>query len=129
MTSIDFTKVVEFSNGVRILNCTPHNILFLDGDAEVSVDKCGATLLARPVETPAEERGRAQLVKTVFETSSQGLEELEAIEREAPGVLLVGSIVSAQAYPGRVVGMIPAAGFERAAPADKRYSSVKYTVF
>lgn len=127
---IDFNTVVTFSNGVQVLNCTPHSIMFLDGDVEVLVEKSGATLLAKPVETPVGERGGAQLVRTVFETSPQGLAELEEIETTLEAtVLVVGSIVSAQAYSGRVVGMIPAAGFERAAPPDKRYSTEKFTTF
>jgi hypothetical protein len=65
----------------------------------------------------------------VFEQSPEGLAELEQIETSLPDVLIVGSLVSAQAYPGRVVGMTPAPGFERVPPDQKRMSIVKFNVF
>jgi len=82
-----------------------------------------------PAETPAGNFGAAQLVKTVFQTSPQGEEELSQIEIEASGVLVLGSIISAQAYAGRVVGMISAPGFERMPPAEKRFTTEKFTTF
>ena len=42
---------------------------------------------------------------------------------------IVGSIIAAQAYPGDVVGMTPAPGYERVAPNEKRMSLDKFTVF
>lgn len=125
----DFSKKVVFSNGVELLNCTPHPVAFLEGDQLVTAQSCGATLLAKAVETPAGTFGAARLVKTVFETSPQGEAELMEIDREAPGVLVLGSIISAQAYAGRVVAMISAPGFERMAPADKRFTTEKFTTF
>ncbi|GIW69420.1 MAG: hypothetical protein KatS3mg101_0167 [Patescibacteria group bacterium] len=79
--AIDFSRIVRFSNGVRLINCTPHPVVFLDGDKLVEAQPCGATLLAVAVETPAGNFGAAQLVKTVFQTSPQGEEELAQIER------------------------------------------------
>lgn len=130
---IDFTRLTRFSNGVQVLNCTPHPISFIDGEKTVLVEPCGAHLNALPVETsvvhPTLGEGFAQLVKTTFSTRPEGLAELAEIEAQAPGVLPVGSLVSAQAYPGRVVAMIPAPGFERVAPAEKRMSTLKFTVY
>lgn len=130
---INFTKLTVFSNGVRVLNCTPHPIAFLDGENVVVVEPCGARLNALPVETSVVHTtlggGFAQLVKTTFDARPEGLAELAEIEAKAPGVLPVGSLVSAQAYPGRVVAMTPAPGFERVAPAEKRMSTLKFTVY
>lgn len=126
---VDFTKVAKFSNGVYLVNCTPHQVVFLDGENEVTVLPCGVTLLAKAVETPAGSLGNAQLVKTAFETSLQGEAELEAIEKGLPGVLILGSVISAQAYPGRVVAMISAPGFERMPPNEKRFTPEKFTIF
>lgn len=41
----------------------------------------------------------------------------------------VGSIIAAQAYPGQVVAMTPAPGFERVPPAEKLMSCEKFTTF
>jgi len=126
---IDFSKKVKFSNAVELLNCTPHPVVFLDGERLVTAQPCGATLLAKAVETLAGNFGAAALVKTVFETTAQGEAELAEIAVEAPGVLVLGSIISAQAYAGRVVAMVSAPGFERMPPPEKRYSTEKFTIF
>ena len=125
----DFSKVGKFSNGVEVLNCTPHIITFRDGEAEIVVEPCGALVMAKALETPAGTHGAAALVKTVFQTTPQGEAELVEIECMAAGVLAVGSIISAQAYPGRVVGMTSAPGFERVPPDQKRMSTQKFTIF
>ena len=129
MTAIDFSKIVEFSNGVRLINCTPHPVAFLDGENLVIAEPSGATLLAKAVETPAGDFGTAKLVKAAFQTSPQGEEELDQIEKEASGVLVLGSIISAQAYAGRVMAMVSAPGFERMPPAEKRFTIEKFTTF
>ena len=56
-------------------------------------------------------------------------EALTKIERENPGAVIVGSIIAAQAFPGRVLAMIPVPGFERVPPAEKRMRDDKFTTF
>lgn len=41
--------------------------------------------------------------------------------------IIIGSIVAAQAYPGKVYGMCPVPGYERVAPADKLMRVDKFT--
>lgn len=128
---IDFSKKVLFNNGVVALNCTPHGIKFVDDGKEVLVEPCGATLKANACET--EVSGApvgAQFVKAVFEPSPEGLAELAEIETTAPaGVVVLASIISAQAYPGRAMGMVPTPETVRSAPADKRYRTDRFTTF
>ena len=125
---IDFSTV-RFSNNVRVLNATPHPISFLDGNELVIVQPSGATLKAAPQEEIVDSYGQADLVKTIFAPSPEGEEELKTIQRGAPNCLVIGSIISAQAYPGRVVAMTPAPGHERVPPAEKRMSIWKFTIF
>lgn len=129
MASIDISVITSFSNGVAVLNCTPHPISFLDGEEVVVAPPSGATLKAASGEEPVGQHGAAQLVKTLFMASPEGEAELAVIEEHARGVLVVGSIISAQAYPGRVVAMVPAPGFERVPPAEKRMAIDKFTIF
>ena len=118
-------------DGVQIVNATPHEIRFQAANGEVvTVEKCGKTLAARPVETALEYRRRnVDLVKTVFRASEAGEAELEALEAKFPNAVIVGSIISAQAFPGRVYSLVPVPGTERAAPADKIYLPTKFNVF
>lgn len=130
-STIDFSKRVILWGGTGVLNCTPHELVFLGAEgAEVRVEKCGATLPATPKEAPVSTQDGATLVATVFEASEQGLAELTEIEAAVPkGTLIVGSIISAQAYPGRVVSPISAKGFERVPPLEKKMDPNKFTTF
>lgn len=127
---IDFDSIVALPSGVRVINCTPHSLIFKIGETSIVVAlPCGAKLMANTLVGSAGTRFGAQLVKTEFVNSLEGLDELAEIERRAPGVLVIGSIISAQAYPGRVVGVIATPGYERVPPAEKRVRPDKFTVF
>jgi hypothetical protein len=118
-------------NGHQYINTTPHEIMFRDeatGD-EFTVPKCGALINAKPVEVPAEGTNNIELVRTIWETDETSLVELEVIEHLLPGAIVIGSIIAAQAYPGRVLAMTPCQGFERVAPAEKRMNPRKFTTF
>lgn len=113
-----------------ILNCTPHSIMFVSSaGTEYEVEPSGYVLRATPVETVAYEDGTNTFVKTIFVPSDEGIEELEEIAEKYPYHIVVGSIISAQAFPGRVVGMIPTIETARSAPADKRYYDNKFNIF
>ena len=126
---MDKSEFHTFSSGLRIANCTPHTVRFADGDQVVTVEPCGATLLATPSEKIAGSCATppVTLVRTVFTPSSEGYDEL--LEIEAANVFAVGSIISAQAYPGRVWSLVPVEGFERKPPAEKLYRSDKFNIF
>ena len=114
-------------NNVTIFNATPHPIRFWkegwDEPVEVETD---VLINAKPVETLVKTENNVQFVKTNFVGDDAG----KAVIGDVPqGVLIVGSIIAAQAYPGQVVAMTPAPGFERVAPAEKRMNPDKFTVF
>lgn len=120
--------ITTFSNGVQIINCTPHEIRFLDGEDIVTVEASGYKINATPQEQVVAETP-CLLVKTVFVPSDEGRAELMDIKIKYPKALIVGSIISAQAYPGQVVGMTPAAGYERVPPSEKIMATDKFSIF
>jgi len=69
------------------------------------------------------------MVKTTFTSSKEDEEKLSQIENSYPEVLPIGSIIAAQAFPGRVFAMVPAPRFERVLPQQKRMSCEKFTTF
>jgi len=113
--------------GLRIINTTPHAINFLSEKTgkEYQVEPCGFVLNATPEEQVVQETP-VTLVKTVFKPSQEGLDFLETLPED---IIVIGSIIAAQAYPGRVFAMTPAKGFERVPPAEKRMNLFKYTIF
>lgn len=129
-------------NGLKIFNATPHVIRFWckewDGPVEVETDTIVSAAVIEssypPVGTGSAQTyslrvaGKASFVCTGYVPTDGGA----AIVRDAYQAgadLVVGSIIAAQAYPGVVVAMTPAPGYERVPPAEKRMSPDKFTVY
>lgn len=114
-------------NGITVFNATPHAIRFWRDDWSESLEiETDVLINAKPVETLVKTENNVQFVKTDFVGDDTGKAVIEAVPQ---GVLIVGSIIAAQAYPGKVVAMTPAPGYERVAPAEKRMNPDKFTVF
>lgn len=115
----------------KIINTTPHSITMQDENGNVyEVEPCGVLVNARPVEEPAGTHpSGAELVRTSFVADAASEEALSKLEQENPGAVIIGSIIAAQAFPERVFGMVPAPGFERVPPAEKRMRDDKFTTF
>lgn len=122
-------NTVTLPNGLEIANVTPHAITFWTPEwgEPIEVPPSGKVINARANEVHAkhllvfneqEEIGKrfvqvGELVRTEF-VAHDDAEEILAY-CESIGALVVGSIIAAQAYPGRVVAMTPAPGYERVA--------------
>lgn len=126
---VDFSKIVELPSGVRVINCTPHVVIFIHDGRGIYAEPSGAKLSTNPVERVVVKKGGADIVGTVFEPSEDGLGEIAVIEEADPKLLIVGPIISAQAYTGKVYGMTSAPGFERVAVDQKRMNPSKFTVY
>jgi len=117
-----------FTNSVQIVNTTPHEITFQDGEQIVQVPNCGTIINAKVIETIITP-GIPTFVKTEFVGDISGESAITEIKNHFPNCIIVGSIIAAQAYPGKVVTMTPMPGFERVAPAEKRMNPAKFTIF
>lgn len=95
-----------------------------------TIQPCGIIINARPVEEHIETHpSGAELVRTKFEPDPESEEALIKLEKENPYAIIVGSVIAAQAFPGRVFAMVPVPGFERVPPAEKRMRDDKFTSF
>lgn len=125
---------------VVIYNTTPHTINFKDGETEFSVgtsvkpgDRTGEMVVnAKSIST--EVTPGSGLFRTEFRKDETGVNILEEIEvfhnSHYPGkkMRVVGSMIAMNAYPGQIVGMRPAPGFERVPPAEKRMNPREFNV-
>ena len=129
--------LVPVKSGVVLLNATPHPLNFVDVDGtEVLVptsvpdgEKTGPFVInAKPVEEPVDDR----FVRITFQPDPHGLEILDAIDAFARAtgqkIVVIGSMIAVNAFPGRVAGMVPAPGFERVPPAQKKMRTDKFTI-
>lgn len=73
--------------------------------------------------------GGAELVFTRFDVSANAEGRLLRIEKQNPGAIIVGSTAAAQAFPGRVLAMVPVEGFEKVPPSEKRMRDDKFITF
>jgi hypothetical protein len=116
-------------NGVTVFNATPHVIRFWREDWQEPVEvEPDATVSAKPVETEVRNINGVSFVKTVFEPVFDKAYAVAVVANDN-GAIVVGSIIAAQAFPGVVVAMTPAPGFERVPPDQKRMNPDKFTVF
>lgn len=143
---------------IKIINTTPHAISFIDseGNFHSFPSNPGNVVTAKAVETEVGCHGRSSgcsgcphffhgedgaqfpvcasqdkvtLVKVAFSASPEAEAILARLEAENPGAVIVGSIIAAQAFPGRVLAMVPAVGFERVPPDQKRMRMDRFTTF
>ena len=124
---------MQLVNGIRIFNATPHPITFQVNNALVVVEP-DEVINASIVESPFVEYSRGpayrgiEFVTPRFCATEEGIDIINNARRNGAD-LIVGSIIAAQAYPQQVVAMVPAIGFERVPPAEKRMRADKFTVY
>ena len=87
---------MELSNGVRVINCTPHELIFEDRTVAYP---SGYLLQAKMQER--------RVLEFIYEIevlpTEEGKKELQEIEQKyGKDVFILGSAISAQAYPGKV---------------------------
>ncbi len=117
---------------IKIINTTPHAVTMvtLETGEVYSVPPCGTLINAKPVEiTGYGKRCGATLVSVRFVADEANTAMLEKLEQENPNAIIIGSMIAAQAFPGRVLAMIAAPGFERVPPDQKRVRDDRFTIF
>lgn len=103
------------------INTTPHSVNCFDSKENlVILPPCGTLVNARSVQEVVGSIDGVSLVKTRFEADTKADEFLAGLKSVASNAVVIGSIIAAQAYPGRVFGLCPVPGYERVAPSEKR---------
>ncbi len=117
-------------NGVLIYNATPHDITFYDDSWRYCVVvESDSIINAVPKEEIVKLENNITYVKTIFLADTEIEDKLSQIKISNSNVIIIGSIIAAQAYPKYVVSMIPHPDFIRVAPKDKRMLPNKFNTF
>lgn len=99
---------VTLPNGVTIMNVTPHDLIFQDDSwDDVVVAPSEFVISADTYDSVVKFHGEARLVYLEFRPRRENVEWIEDMKRRYPSILLVGSVVAAQAYPGDIVAPVP----------------------
>jgi len=114
-------KVVRLSNGVRVINCTPHQLKFEDG----TIAMPSGYLLQAQME---EKRVSDFVYEIRVLPTPEGEHELQEIEQKyGKDIFILGSAISAQAYPGKVKMVVLTKN--RAKVAEKICRIDKFSVY
>lgn len=124
-------EAICFSNGVCVVNTTPHPITMQDVTGEIVTVPTTVLINAETSEKAVDDL----LVTSVFSGTPEGNETIRNIENSyaekkcKDRLVIIGSIIAAQAYKGKVAGMCPVSGFERVAPSEKRMRCDRFIIF
>lgn len=116
-------------NGLLVFNATPHVIRFWHESWPEAVEVEPDELIdAGVIETLVRSERGIDLVHVDY-SPIDASRQVIARARAAGVDVIIGSIIAAQAYPGEVVAMTQAPGFERAQTSEKRMNPFKFVVF
>ena len=134
----DYSNIAyTFSNGITVVNTTPHPITFQSPEGEIvkvptSVMEGERTGYAVINAQSVEKEIAPHIVDTQFVPSDQArviINEIKsqfADQDKEGNLIIVGSMIAANTYP-EVKGMTPVPGYERVPPDQKRMSCEKFT--
>lgn len=97
---------------IRYINVTPHRIDFRDPctGEDFSINPSGILLNAFAVQVVTGMRGNIEYVTQKFLPTQNGLDDLHRLESKYSSPVIVGSVLSAMAYPSRVLAMVDSPG-------------------
>ena len=123
-------NVIKF-NGNTYINTTPHNITLKSilTEEEFVVPASGVLINSKPQEVTVGGQNSIKFVKTTFVSNFYDSVKLDQLNEKYPNAIIIGSIVAAQGYPGRVYGLTPYPGLERVPVDQKKMQAEKFTVF
>lgn len=114
----------------KIINLTAHPILFQNNEHKVyEVEPSGLVISAKPKEIICEDRDGLVIIKKEFHPVPSRDLPFFQLKSEYPNAIFVGSIVTAQAYPGDIFALIPVRGFEKVPRTKRRYRDDKFLTF
>jgi len=121
-------------NGVTLVNCTPHELKFTNGITLQGNQELADILKAKPVEEEVKQIMGIRLVRTEFERTKEGellVTRVRHFNEQYPTkpILLISSIISAQAYGFPVVSPITTPETSRKPPAERVVYIDKFNVY
>ena len=116
---------------VKVVNTTPHalNMVSEDLKLQIEVPASGVLINAKSEAIPVDSGiDGIKFLKTEFIPDTDTMDALKAFKAANPDVIIIGSMIAMNAYPGLVVAMVPHPDYKRVAPADKRMLIDTYSV-
>jgi len=122
-------RATSLPSGRKVVVTTPHSVTLGDEEKSFVIESSTVLINASIVEEEVATENGVTFVTTNFQGDAETLSLLKTLHEKCPGIIVIGSVVAAQAYPGLVCGLIPVKGFERVPPDQKRMRYDKFTIF
>lgn len=128
------TKFCKFKNNIVVANTTPHTVTMQDIDGElINVENNPDKIInANTVQLYWD----GIYTEPKFEATNNGRATIAEIKKDfeqeynsGETLVIIGSIIAAQAYPEEVAAMLPVPGYERVAPNEKRMRCNQFTMY
>jgi len=130
MKNLVIENVIKFQ-GNTYINTTPHSITLKSvlTEEEFTLPVSGILINSKPEEVTAGGNGSIKFVQTTFVSNQEDIAKIDYLKQHYPNCIIIGSIIAAQAYPGKVCGMVPYPGLERVPIEQKKMQAEKFTIF
>lgn len=130
-----FNKLVQgivTAGNISVVNTTPHPVCMVSSDLsmQTTVPVSGMLINAKAVTSSVDSGiNGVKYQKTSFVADDDTMDMLKAFKAQYPNVVIIGSLIAAQAYPGLVVAMVAHPDYMRVPPQDKKMLIDTYTVY
>lgn len=117
---------------ISVVNTTPHAVCMTNSDLtmQTTVPVSGVLINAKAVTSSVDSGiSGVKYQHTSFVADQDTMDTLKAFKTQYPDVVIIGSLIAAQAYPGLVVAMVAHPDYMRVAPQDKKMLIDTYTVY
>jgi hypothetical protein len=119
-------------NGKTFVNVTPYPISFMINESPKkpkTILPSGIKIHVLREEPAVYEKDGAKFCNLQFVGTRGGNAILAEIKKQYPDAIIIGSLMAAQAYPGDIVALCPAEGYERVAASERLYRVDRFIVF
>lgn len=121
MTTNTDIAAYTLPNGEVVVNANAHSItLVMPGGEPFFVPPSGAVIRAQSTEAVVDITAHGtELVRSTYSAAPDAEAVLAAIEAAHPGALVIGSVIAAEVFAGRVVSMLPVLGSPPSPPTKR----------
>ena len=124
-TNVRFDLTVVEHRGAILINATGHDLVFLDeAGRDLLVPPSGIVIRAKRLLIPRGTVAGLPTYEQSYVPTQDAIRNIEVIYSNYPNAVLIGSIVSAQVYAGKVFSVIAASGYGSLPPEKRRYRLV-----
>lgn len=124
-------SIIDCNGIIKVVNTTPHPVTLVTGDltSTFHVEASGVLINATAKTEILEEKAGIKFQQTSFVADEATKQALVSFKESNPEVVIIGSLIAAQAYPGLVCAMVAHPEFLRVPPQEKKMLVDTYTIY